>query len=85
MRHIDVKQDLEELTELIEVAEEDVFILHPGEFVLGDTLERVALPNDLVTSRSPRRPVGGRSENCNRVTRCSMSTGSRAPCVLPRP
>ncbi|MFI5042308.1 MAG: dCTP deaminase, partial [Acidimicrobiales bacterium] len=48
MRVIDVKEDQEELTELVEIVEDDPFILHPGEFVLGSTLERVALPNDLV-------------------------------------
>ena len=42
--HIDVKQNLEDLTELVEIAEDDAFMLHPGEFVLGSTLERVALP-----------------------------------------
>jgi deoxycytidine triphosphate deaminase len=45
---IDVKQDLEDLTELITIPEEGVFMLHPGEFVLGSTLERIAVPNDLV-------------------------------------
>ncbi|MGH9270205.1 MAG: dCTP deaminase, partial [Ilumatobacteraceae bacterium] len=45
---IDVKQDLTGLTELIEIPDDGVFMLHPGEFVLGSTLERVALPDDLV-------------------------------------
>jgi deoxycytidine triphosphate deaminase len=48
MRVIDVKEDQEELTELVEIKEDDAFILHPGEFVLGSTLERVKLPDDLV-------------------------------------
>lgn len=48
LSHIDVKQNLEELTELVEASDEDPFILHPGEFVLGSTAERVALPSDLV-------------------------------------
>jgi len=50
MGHIDVKQNLEELTELVEVpgSGEEPFILHPGEFVLGSTLERVGVPDDLV-------------------------------------
>src|SRR5213078_4855012 len=48
MAIIDVKQDMEELTELVEIKDDDVFILHPGEFVLGSTAERVALPDDLV-------------------------------------
>jgi deoxycytidine triphosphate deaminase len=46
--YIDVKQAQEELTELVEIEDSEPFILHPGEFVLGSTLERVALPDDLV-------------------------------------
>src|SRR5690348_11057308 len=45
---IDVKVDQAELTELVEVDDEHPFVLHPGEFVLGSTLERVRLPDDLV-------------------------------------
>ena len=46
---IDVKKDQATLTELIEVPENgNPFMLHPGEFVLGSTLERVAVPDDLV-------------------------------------
>ncbi len=48
MGHIDVKQDLEELTELVDVGPDTPFMLHPGEFVLGATRERVAVPTDLV-------------------------------------
>jgi dCTP deaminase len=51
---IDVKKDMTALTELVEMPVdadgigEEPFMLHPGEFVLGSTLERVAMPNDLV-------------------------------------
>lgn len=45
---IDVKEDLTDLTEPVEVAPDGMFVLHPGEFVLGSTAERVALPDDLV-------------------------------------
>jgi dCTP deaminase len=51
---IDVKQDLTDLTELIEMPESsdghdtDAFMLHPGEFVLGSTYERIGMPDDLV-------------------------------------
>jgi dCTP deaminase len=48
LRVIDVKEDQEELTELVEVSEEAPLILHPGEFVLGSTLEKVTLPDDIV-------------------------------------
>src|SRR4051794_19191735 len=37
---INVKEAQEDLTELVEVDGEQPFILHPGEFVLGSTLER---------------------------------------------
>jgi dCTP deaminase len=56
--YIDVKQNLEDLTELVEIAEEDAFILHPGEFVLGSTLERVALPTDLVARLEGKSSLG---------------------------
>ena len=48
MGHIDVKANLEELTETVQASDDDPFILHPGEFVLGSTAERVAIPADLV-------------------------------------
>src|SRR3954451_25029419 len=57
--YIDVKQPQDALTELVEVVGDEPFILHPGEFVLGATLERVTLPDDLVArlevQSSPRR------------------------------
>ena len=45
---IDVKEDLSDLTEMVKAADDAPFILHPGEFVLGSTAERVALPDDIV-------------------------------------
>ena len=47
---IDVKHDMVDLTELVEIPEGSVepFILHPGEFVLGSTFERIGVPDDLV-------------------------------------
>jgi dCTP deaminase len=55
---IDVKQDLSDLTELVEVGADEPFILHPGEFVLGSTLERVVLPNDLVARLEGKSSLG---------------------------
>ncbi|MDE3026510.1 MAG: dCTP deaminase, partial [Acidobacteriota bacterium] len=45
---IDVKVEQAELTELVGVEDDQPFVLHPGEFVLGSTLERVKLPDDVV-------------------------------------
>ncbi|HZT64225.1 MAG TPA: dCTP deaminase [Acidimicrobiales bacterium] len=58
MRVIDVKEHQEELTELVEIGDGDVFILHPGEFVLGSTLERVALPDDHVARLEGKSSLG---------------------------
>ncbi|MBK9179976.1 MAG: dCTP deaminase [Acidimicrobiales bacterium] len=58
MGFIDVKQQLDELTELVEIEPDGVFILHPGEFVLGSTLERVALPHDLVARLEGKSSLG---------------------------
>jgi len=55
---IDVKEPQEELTELVEIAGDQPFILHPGEFVLGSTLERVQLPDDLVARLEGKSSLG---------------------------
>jgi dCTP deaminase len=55
---IDVKEPQEELTELVEVDDETPFILHPGEFVLGSTLERIRLPDDLVARLEGKSSLG---------------------------
>src|SRR6187397_2124742 len=55
--HIDVKVEQENLTELVEISDEP-FILHPGEFVLGSTLERVRLPDDLVARLEGKSSLG---------------------------
>ena len=54
---IDVKQEQEDLTELVEIDGEP-FILHPGEFVLGSTLERIKLPDDLVARLEGKSSLG---------------------------
>ncbi|MBC8194683.1 MAG: dCTP deaminase [Acidimicrobiia bacterium] len=55
---IDVRQDLSDLTEMVEGSEDDPFILHPGEFVLGSTSERVGVPDDLVARLEGKSSLG---------------------------
>ncbi len=57
-RVIDVKENQEDLTELVETGVDDCFILHPGEFVLGSTAERVGVPNDLVARIEGKSSLG---------------------------
>src|SRR5438034_4877982 len=54
---IDVKEAQEDLTEPVEIDGEP-FILHPGEFVLGSTLERIRLPDDLVARLEGKSSLG---------------------------
>ena len=55
---IDVKIEQSELTELVSVDGDHPFVLHPGEFVLGSTLERVRLPDDLVARLEGKSSLG---------------------------
>jgi dCTP deaminase len=55
---IDVKQDMRDLTEPVDIADDGVFMLHPGEFVLGSTLERVGVPDDLVARIEGKSSLG---------------------------
>jgi deoxycytidine triphosphate deaminase len=47
--HIDPAQQQDDLTELVEPSGDEPFILHPGEFVLGSTLEVISLGDDLAS------------------------------------
>ena len=58
MGHIDVRSDLSDLTDLVEAAADDPFMLHPGEFVLGSTSERVTVPDDLVARLEGKSSLG---------------------------
>ena len=55
---IDVRKAQEDLTELVTVPGDEPFILHPGEFVLGSTLERIVLPDDLVARLEGKSSLG---------------------------
>ncbi len=56
--HIDIHEDMGGLTEMVEFDEEKAFILHPGEFVLGSTLEHITLPDDLVARLEGKSSLG---------------------------
>ena len=56
--YIDVREPQDDLTELVEIDDDSPFILHPGEFVLAATLERVALPDDLVARLEGKSSLG---------------------------
>ncbi|MFG6403095.1 MULTISPECIES: dCTP deaminase [unclassified Microbacterium] len=55
---IDPAVDQPELTRLIEVAPDEPFILHPGEFALGSTFELVGLPDDVAARLEGKSSLG---------------------------
>ena len=71
--HIDPGLQQDELTTLIEPKGDDPFVLHPGEFVLGSTLEVVTLPDDLA----------GRLEGKSSLGRLGLLTHSTAGFIDP--
>ena len=55
---IDPREMNDSLMEPMTVADDRPFILHPGEFVLGTTLERLTLPNDIVARVEGKSSLG---------------------------
>ena len=56
--HIDPAADQSDLTREVEVASEEIFVLHPGEFVLGSTFEVVTLPDDIAARLEGKSSLG---------------------------
>ena len=56
--YIDVRKPMDDLTELVEVTGDEPFVLHPSEFVLGQTLESIALPDDIVARLEGKSSLG---------------------------
>ena len=71
--HIDPRVDQEALTEEVTVVENEPFVLHPNEFVLGGTIETVEMPDDLV----------GRIEGKSSLGRLGLMVHSTAGYVDP--
>jgi dCTP deaminase len=55
---IDPKAPQDDLTSAVEASEAEPFILHPGEFVLGSTLETVGLADDIVARLEGKSSLG---------------------------
>jgi dCTP deaminase len=71
--HIDPRQQQDDLTTLVETGDDEPFVLHPGEFVLGSTFESVNLPDDLA----------GRLEGKSSLGRLGLLTHSTAGFIDP--
>ena len=56
--YIDPAENQSDLTRLVEVAADEAFILHPGEFVLGSTYEFVTLPDNIAARLEGKSSLG---------------------------
>ncbi len=56
--YIDVKQNMDDLTEVVEVNSDSPLFLNPGEFVLASTLESITLPDDIVGRLEGKSSLG---------------------------
>lgn len=56
--YIDPSREQTGLMELVQASTEEPFVLHPGEFVLGTTVERIVLPDDLVARLEGKSSLG---------------------------
>jgi dCTP deaminase len=70
---IDPSLEQSELTREVEVAPDEYFILHPGEFVLASTYEVITLPDD----------IAGRLEGKSSLGRLGLLTHSTAGFIDP--
>jgi dCTP deaminase len=57
-RSIDPRNIPDDLMKIIKVEEGETFILHPGEFALGSTLEVIKLPDNLIAQVNGKSSLG---------------------------
>lgn len=56
--YIDVREDMSDLTESVEIGDDRPFMLHPGEFVLASTRQHIEIPDDLVARLEGKSSLG---------------------------
>lgn len=56
--YIDPAREQPGLTEQVTASVEEPFVLHPGEFALGTTVERISLPDDIVGRLEGKSSLG---------------------------
>ena len=59
LTYIDIKQNIEDATTLIEMPDQNSpYMLQPGEFILGSTIEHIELPDNLVARLEGKSSLG---------------------------
>lgn len=55
---VDVREPVDDLTELVEIAEGEPFVIQPASFCLGSTIEKITLPDDIVARVDGKSSLG---------------------------
>lgn len=55
---VDVREPVEDITELVEIADGEPFIIQPASFCLGSTMETISLPDDIVARVDGKSSLG---------------------------
>ncbi len=55
---VDVREPVDDLTEPVQIAADEPFVIQPGTFFLGSTLETITLPDDIVGRVDGRSSLG---------------------------
>jgi len=55
---VDVREPVDDLTEFVEISEGEPFVIQPGSFCLGSTIETISLPDDIVARVDGKSSLG---------------------------
>ncbi len=55
---VDVREPVDDLTDLVEIAEGEPFVIQPASFCLGSTIETITLPDDIVARVDGKSSLG---------------------------
>ena len=55
---VDVREPVDDLTELVEIGDGEPFVIQPASFCLGSTIETVTLPDDIVARVDGKSSLG---------------------------
>jgi dCTP deaminase len=56
--YVDVAQEVDDLTELVQISPKEPFVIQPNTFVLGSTVETITLPDDIVARVDGKSSLG---------------------------
>jgi dCTP deaminase len=56
--YVDVHEEMDDITELVEITQDTPFIMHPGTFCLGSTMETITVPDDIVARVDGKSSLG---------------------------